>query len=303
MISSIVLESAPILLENFHVVKPLLAFLTFLLALNLSFCPLVLAGTLNMQGSGTHLNSLSGDAPVHRIGKIKLQNGVAVLKDNRIDVLFDALDLTEKTATSDEKKSLTGTCFGISKSVRGGRTCVTGFTYMDGGTSFAQIDQPGVPESVSLNDGTICHGKITSVTNDHLTVHTDDGDKQIDTTSIKAVNSPRVFAMSIPYAKDGQSSEATFTPTCGTAIITASASTHVEKQTKIEKQTNSDNHLDRKKKIIVVLIVACLIATAIAVPIAVAAGGHHGGHSNAFANQVAYRNLFARERAGGPAEP
>ncbi len=193
--------------------KVLLAFLTILLSINLMICPLVLAGNLNVQASGNRVNSLTGDAPVRRIGKIKLPAGVAVVKDNHIDVLFDDVDLTEKTAIAEKKKSLTGTCFGMITGVRHGHPCVTGFTYMDGGSSFAQIDQPGAADSVSLTDGTIRHGKITSVTSEQVTVTTADGERQLDIISIKDVVSPRVFIVSFPYDHDGQTSEARFTPT------------------------------------------------------------------------------------------
>lgn len=272
--------------------KGLSTLLSGLILFNLFFCPLVQASNLSVQTSGSKIDSLSGDAPVRRIGKLRLPDGVVVLKDNRIDILFDSLDLTEKTGVGEKKKTLTGTCFALTKTVSHGRPCVTGFTYLDGGTSFAEIDQPGVVETVSLTDGSSCHGQITSVTSEKITLTTPDGERQIDTASVKDVSSPRVFAVSIPYAEDGQSFEAKFTRTSDSSMTSGAVSTTVAKQ----KPSANPSDSNRKKKIIVTVIVACLIATAIALPIALACGGNNGNNNNnSFANQVAFRNLFARE--------
>ncbi len=268
--------------------------LSGVLLFNLFFCPLVQASSLSVQTSGNKIDSLSGDAPVRRIGKLRLPDGVAVLKDNRIDILFDSLDLTEKSGVSEKKKTLTGLCFALTKTVSHGRPCVTGFTYLDGGTSFAEIDQPGVAETISLNDGSSCHGQITSVTSEKITLTTKDGERQIDTSSVKDVSSPRVFAVSIPYAEDGQSFEAKFTRTSDSSMTSGAVSTTVAKQ-KPTNNFNNPSDSNRKKKIIVTVIVACLIATAIAVPIALACSGNHHNNNSNFANQVAYRNLFVRE--------
>ena len=94
-------------------VRVISAFLSGLLLCNFFFCPTVQASSLNVQTSGDRVDSLNGDAPVRRIGKLRLPDGVVVLKDNRIDILFDSLDLTEKSGVSEKKRTLTGTCFGL----------------------------------------------------------------------------------------------------------------------------------------------------------------------------------------------
>lgn len=270
--------------------------LAVFLSLHLAFCPLALAGNLNVRSTGSKVSTVSGDAPVRRVGKIKLPDGVAVLSENRIDILFDSVDLTQKTGTSEKKRSLSGTCFGMTTGVSKGRPCVTGYAYIDGGTSFSEIDQPGVTDSISLTDGTACHGQITSVTSDHVTVTTSGGEKQIDITKIKDVSSPRVFTVSFPYAEDGRSFEAKFTSTDDTKVGVSSPDD-------VKKQSLTQNHSNRKKKIVFAIVVACLVATAIAVPIAVSAGGRHHNNSNNELNQIALRNLFASREAAGAQLP
>lgn len=283
--------------------KLLKASLATLLLFHTLCSQLVLAGNLSIQADGNKINSLSGDASVRRLGDIQISSGTVALKGNRIDILFDSVDLTAKSGTTDRHKTLTGTCFGVTKVNKSGHTYANGFVYVDGGSGLGEIDQPGIVETVTVNDGTSCSGHIADVTSEQITIVSDGESKTIQVDAIKHVVSPRVLAMSIPFDADGVTTEAKFSATYDSKkVASKSTGASISKSTTAKSQIAKQSHPSRKKKIIVTIVVVCLIATAIAVPIAVACGGHHHHNgNNDLANQIAFRNLFARETAVAPA--
>lgn len=283
--------------------KLLKASLATLLVFHTLCSQLVLAGNLSVQADGNKITSLSGDASVRQIGNLQISSGTVALKGSRIDILFDSVDLTAKSGTTERHKTLTGTCFGVTKTNKSGHSYARGFVYVDGGSGLGEIDQPGIVETVTVNDGTSCSGHIADVTADQITIVSDGESKTIQVDAIKHVVSPRVLVMSIPFDADGVTTEAKFTATYDNrAAVSKSTTTSISKTSAVKSQIATQSHPSRKKKIIVTLVVVCLIATAIAVPIAVACGGHHHHNgNNDLANQIAFRNLFARETAVAPA--
>lgn len=277
--------------------KLLKASLATLLVFNTLCSQLVLAGNLTIQGADDKISSISGDANVGRLGDLRISSGTVALKQNRIDILFDTVDLTQKTDTTQKRKNLTGTCFGLTKITGGGRSIAKGFVLIDGGSGLSEFDQPGLSDTVTLTDGTTCSGHIETVDTNQITVVSNGESRNIAVDAIKRIASPRVLAMTLPFAQDGQTYDAKFTATCDQKV-TVKASSNTNTRTQLATQS----HPSRKKKIIVTIVVACLIATAIAVPIAVACGGHHHHHgNNDLANQIAFRNLFVRDSAVAPA--
>ncbi|MBX9877537.1 MAG: hypothetical protein K2Y22_03690 [Candidatus Obscuribacterales bacterium] len=236
----------------------------------------------------TNAVNIQGRLDAKRIGKVKLDKSAVVMSGNKVDIIFESVDLTEKV--DDSQKQLTGTTFKTNFEGHNTEGRVTGLLLLEGGSSLPEFDIPGTNDTVKLTDGTTHTGKIVSCTDKYLQIQTDITNRTIDTANIAEITSPRVFKFEMPVRTSSDmtgkakviadASQITFTPTMA---LKAEAKKTVKSEpkkaeSKGEKQVGS---MSRKKKIIIMSAIGlCLIATAIAVPIAVACGTSGGGSDN-----------------------
>jgi len=261
--------------------KSISILLSCVLATQVVLCEAALAGTIKYDPRANNgAGSLSGEAAVNSIGKLKSDRGSVSIQNNKIDVIFASADLTQKTPV------LTGTTFKTKETGHGKTARLTGLCFFRDGSSLNEIYETSTTETVKLTNGDDVTGTISDVTQDSLRIDTPSGARTIDMANVDTVLSPRVFrysmSVSSPAAIDfsqplsGDAAEITFAPT-GTGIIKAKTSTTTTKTT--ASTSTRTGRFWTKKKVIITIVAAVVIAAAIAIPIAVACGTahHHGG--------------------------
>lgn len=262
----------------------------------------------------TNAVNIQGRLDAKRIGKVKLDKSAVVMSGNKVDIIFESVDLTEKV--EDSQKQLTGTTFKTTFEGHNTEGSVTGLLLLEGGSSLPEFDIPGTSDTVKLTDGTTHTGKIVSCTDKYLQIQTDITNRTIDTANIAEITSPRVFKFEMPVRTSSDmtgktkiiadASQITFTPTMALrAEVKTTAKTETKTktaETKVEKHAGS---MSRKKKIIIMSAIGlCLIATAIAVPIAVACGTSGGSSDNRkAAEQLALFNMLRAQQLQAAPQP
>lgn len=273
-----------------------------------------LAATISYDRSA-NTTSIQGRLDAKRIGKVKLDKTAVVMSGNKVDIIFETADLTEKVP--DNQKILTGTTCKTTFEGHNTEGSVTGLLLLEGGTSLTELDTPGTTDVVKLTDGSSYTGRIISCTEKYLQIQTDISSRTVDVSNIAEISSPRVYKFSIQARTStdmtgktkivADASEITFTPT-----MTVKAETKTTTTAKAEKPAKTEtasaekpaSSMSRRKKIIILgAIGMCLIATAIAVPIAVACGTSGGSNNSQRANeQLALINfLRLRQAQAAPA--
>jgi hypothetical protein len=262
-----------------------------------------LAAMVNYDRPTKSLN-IQGRLDAKRIGSVKLDKSAVVMSGNKVDIIFETVDLTEKVEDGD--KRLTGTTF--KTTFDGGNTegKVTGLLLLEGGSSLHELDSPGSTDTVKLTDGTTHTGKIVSCTDKYLQIQTDITNRTIDAANIAEISSARVFKFELPVRTSSDmtgktniiadASQITFTPTISVKaeVQTTSKAEPKKVEPKVEKVASSSS---RKKKVLIIgAIGLCLIATAIAVPIAVACGTSGGGNNRAAEQQLALFNMLRAQQ-------
>jgi hypothetical protein len=241
------------------------------------------AGTMEYHSRGdSKKGALTGDAKVTKVGKLQ-GDGVASIHENRIDILFNTTDLTQKVPPA-----LSGDTFNTKTATIDNKPGLAGLVFFHGGTEMNKLDVPGSSDIVTTSDGKTLKGRITEATDDHITIATDDGKRTIATDTVRHIKSPHVFRFTIPLstneAVDTRSdfrSDATkinFSSTMTTAATLSATESYATGKT--------CKHCNKAKLALIIIVTGVLIATAIAVPVAVAVGTHHH-HSNNSQNQLA----------------
>lgn len=250
--------------------------------------------------------NIQGRLDAKRIGNVKLDKSAVLMSGNKVDIIFETVDLTEKVEDGD--KRLTGTTFKTTFEGHNTEGSVTGLLLLEGGSSFAELDSPGTTDTIKLTDGTTHTGHIVSCSGKYLQIQTDVTNRTIDTANIAEISSARVFKFEIPVRTSADmtgktniiadASQIAFTPTMA---IKAEVKTTAKAEPKVEKVARHSSH--KKKIIIMSAIGLCLIATAIAVPIAVACGTSGGGDNRRAAEQqlALFNMLRAQQLQAAPA--
>lgn len=251
----------------------------------------------------TNLVNIQGRLDAKRIGKVKLDKSAVVMSGNKVDIIFESVDLTEKV--EDSQKQLTGTTFKTNFEGHNTEGRVTGLLLLEGGSSLPEFDIPDTSDTVKLTDGTTHTGKIVSCTDKYLQIQTDITNRTVDTANIGEITSPRVFKFEMPIRTSSDmtgktkviadASQIAFTPTMALkAEVKTTAKTETKTKTAETKVEKHAGNMSRKKKIVIISAIGlCLIATAIAVPIAVACGTSGGSSDKGkAAEQLALFNLL-----------
>jgi hypothetical protein len=197
-------------------------------------------------------SALQGQVPVHKIGALLLSEGLALLNGDEIKV--EAKD----HVTGHSAPVLQGNLFNVTTSEEGSKTVLQGFTYFRSGPLLSKVETSCSDESVDLKDGSHIAGPINDVAHDMLTV----GARQIATSSIATIHSPRVYQFKMNVAGKneppltGAVNNIDFSPTCLVA--------HAEPHTS-----------NGKKRAVIIGLVVAGIATGIACGVAIPLGVHH----------------------------
>jgi hypothetical protein len=240
------------------------------------------AGTIEYHGLAKYAGgSLTGDARVTRVGKLQ-GSGVASIHENKIDIILGTTDLTQKIPPA-----LTGDTFNTKTSTVNHKTKLTGLVFFHDGTSIDKLTVSHIPDTVKTVDGKTITGRITDVSDEHVSITTDDGRQTVSTDRIREIKSERIYEFTLPLSsKQALDARADFKADTTKIDFSSTMTSAIAISTKTsEKESKPERHCNKLKLALIIVITGALVATAIAVPIAVAVGTHH--HSNNSQNQLA----------------
>jgi len=228
-----------------------------------SFLSPVIAGTVPVIGpeSVDADGTVSGKATLKVIGPLHISEGIAIMRDNEIDILSDTTDPIREAELSGRLVHAHAVGDGPARRIKG-------VAYFTKGYSIAALDATAANESIQVTDGATLVGHILATAPDSLRIETSDGVKVIQIRSVTAIESPRAFEFSIaandtPSGAGGGAMSAvrnqitfnsTYTPQQNNVPIALHAST-------THKQL-AERHLKRR------LLTAAVIVTAVGACIA-----------------------------------
>jgi len=147
--------------------------------------------TYTHEQSASQPGVLEGSINLKGVGPLHMSDGVAAIKQNQIFILSDAAD-------PEGEAELVGTIIDPHIVRMGTTREIAGWVIFTSGYSLPALDYR-VEDAVVATDGFGYRGRIIDASSNHLTFQgTSGGAKLIAMENITSINSPRVFAFTIP---------------------------------------------------------------------------------------------------------
>lgn len=292
--------------------------LSLLMFLELSFYPLP-AGASPVSfapGAAGVGGSLQGEVPVNKVGKLLLADGVAIFKDNSVDVVGTPPGATQK------QNVLSGVCFKVDATGAGTKPSLKGQCYFRSGPGLSQIDDPSQEELIDLVDGGVVSGHIVAINHEEVEVEESGGNRRrFAMGGVKAIRSPRVYSFTVPCvaaapvtlgtAFSGECTRMTFTPTASGKVAVAKPPKPTQPSQPSTPPPSASSSGGGEgwtpKKIIlggaIMCGIACAIALPIAIPLATRGKNNTRRKREQFINQVNAINIIRAQQPRVPSSP
>jgi len=224
--------------------------------------------------------TFEGEVGVKHVGPVKLTGGLAVVRNNVIDVEVP------QEGTSVKKTVLSGVMLQSKVQGSGNQAKVSGFVYFRQGPSLTVIDDPDTEELIDIEGGGTVTGKITSINNNEVEIATKTGVKRVGISDVRKMCSPRIYSFVMPLAAQAPiSGDQAFQANADQIQFTPTA--HPCKKRREGEPTKTASGQPRQccfepvamgkgvekmpvTKIVAITAVMAAVAAAIAIPIAVA---------------------------------
>jgi lipopolysaccharide export system protein LptA len=252
---------------------------------------------------GCESGLMQGEAPISKVGKLKLEQGVARLNGSKVEIV-------EKNA-SGEESLLSGVLISPALDTHGKQAKYEALAYFQDGSALNQIADPSAKEQVELTDNSLVTGKIDSIGSDAIVVDTANGQQTVKLDQVAEIRSPKLFKTTLIAQADSTIEPGV--PFIAQAVQTQTAPLKPdiiihEKVTPAQAvaaptvvQTAAAPRPQWWKAVLATVVGGCLLATAIAVPLGVCLGGG-GDHRfeqianyNAVVNFQRNQNIFASQ--------
>lgn len=266
--------------------------LSFLVAAQAFNLPLVTqAATLNYTPVPGHESGLmQGEAPISKVGKLKLDQGIARINGNKVDIIEGSGDGGQTL--------LSGVLISPNLDAKGKQAKYEALAYFQDGSALKTIADPASNEQVELTDKSLVTGKIDSINNDSIVVQTENGSQIVKLDQVAEIRSPKLYKTTLIAQADSTIEPGT--PFVAQAIQTNSVPVVKPDVIIHEKVAAPPTVVATPPRrsilgpLLATLLGAAAIATAIAVPLGVCLGG--GGNDNRIGDLLTYQAFLNLQR-------